>query len=181
MDAAVAKKEVSTIKMQDGRNVDFVGKRKMLKETIIEGSKVSVRLDFRNGETRTFEIPDELLLKFAGHGAEQKLGDETAGEEDVDDMTLSVDALIERLNAGEWGTRREGSSMAGTSVLLRALVEHTGKTVEQVKAFLSTKTQAEKQALRGSAKLRPIVDRIEAEKAAKNAKVDTEALLGELA
>jgi hypothetical protein len=73
--------------------------------------------------------------------------------------------------------------MAGTSVLLRALIEHNAgrKSVEEIKAWLKGKTQAEKNALRGSAKLKPIVDRIEAEKAAKNAKVDTEALLGELA
>jgi hypothetical protein len=184
-EAAASKKpkaEVVAITMQDGRTVEFAGKRKMLKSTSIEGTTVKTRLDFRNGETREFTIPDALLLQFAGHGAEQKLGDETAGEEDVDDMVLSVDALIERLNRGEWRTQREpGSSMAGTSVLLQALVELSGKSKEDVKAFLATKSQAEKAALRASDKLRPIVQRIEAEKAAKNNKVDTAGLLAELA
>jgi hypothetical protein len=183
-EAAVAKREVETVKMQDGREVDFVGKRKMLKETLIDGSTVAVRLDFRNGETRTFVVPDGLLLKFAGHGAEQKLGDETAGEDDVDDMVLAVDALIERLSSGDpdaWNVKREGGGMAGTSVLLRALVEYSGKTVEQVKAFLKDKTQAQKTALRNSEKLRPIVQRIEAEKAAKSQHINTEELLAGLA
>lgn len=179
--APKVKPEVQAVAMQDGRSVDFVGKRKLLKETIIEGSKVSVRMDFRNGETRLFQIPDALLLQFAGHGAEQKLGDETAGEEDVDDMVLSVDDLIGRLEKGEWRTVREpGSSMSGTSVLLQALVELTGKTTEAIKAFLSTKKPAEKMALRNSEKLRPIVQRIELAKAAKNSKVDTDALLSEI-
>lgn len=175
------KAEVTTVLLSDGRSVDFAGKRKMLKETIIDGSTVSVRLDFRNGETRTWTIPDNLLLKTAGHGGEQKLGDETAGEEDVDDMVLSVDKLIGRLNKGEWTTVREpGSSMAGTSVLMQALIEASGKTKEEVKAYLENKSQAEKAALRGSSKLLPIIQRIEAEKAAKNAKVDVSAQLAEL-
>jgi hypothetical protein len=181
MEAAVAtkpKSEVTTVVMQDGRSVDFVGKRKMLKETIINGSQVSVRLDFRNSETRTFVVPDGLLLKFAGHGAEQKLGDETSGEDDVDDMTLSVDELIDRLNKGEWTTRREGGGMAGTSILFRALVEHlAGKqTPAEIKAKLMLKTPAEKTAMRSASKLKPIIDRLEAEKAARNTKVDMNTL-----
>ena len=71
--------------------------------------------------------------------------------------------------------------MAGTSVLVRALVEHTGKTVEAIKAFLANKSQAEKVALRNNPKVKPIVDRIESEKAAKKSSVDTDALLDELA
>lgn len=175
------KAEVQTVAMQDGRSVDFAGKRKLIKSTIIDGSTVKVQLDFRNGETRLFPIPDALLLQFAGHGAEQKLGDETAGTDDVDDMVLEIDDLIDRLNKGEWRTAREpGNSMSGTSVLLQALVEVSGKTKEQVQAFLKDKKPAEKMALRNSEKLRPIVQRIEAAKASKNANVDTDALLNEL-
>ena len=178
----VASKIVETVTMQDGRSVEFAGKRKLLKETIIEGDSVAVRLDFRNGETRTWTVPKDLVLRCAGHGAEQKLGDETAGTEDVDDMVLAVDELIARLNKGPdfWITKREGGGMAGTSVLLRALVEFSGRTSEQVKEFLSGKTQAEKLALRNSPKVKPIVERLEAEKAAKGAKVDTDALLANL-
>lgn len=179
--AGKTKATVEKVKMSDGREVDFVGKRKLLKESIIEeGQPPAVRLDFRNGETRLFYLPDSLLFRFAAHGAEQKLGDETAGEDDVDDMVLSVDELIERLNKGEWSIKREGGGMAGTSVLIKALVEFSGRTVEQVKEFLKNKTQAEKMALRTSEKLKPIVERLEAEKVAKGAKVDVNALLGAL-
>lgn len=179
--AQANERQVEKVTLSDGREVEFVGKRKMLKRTEIDGSTVKTVLDFRNGETRTFVIPEALLLQFAGHGAEQKLGDETAGEEDVDDMVLAVDALIERLQRGEWGVKREGGGFSGTSVLLRALVEHTGKPVDQLKAWLGTKTQAEKIALRNSAALKPIVQRLEEEKASKGSKVDAGALLGELA
>ena len=171
-----------TVNMTDGRLVDFAGKRKLLKESILTADgMVQVRLDFRNGETRLFTIPDAMLAKFAAHGAEQKLGDEIAGLEEVGDCVLAVDELIDRLYNGEWGVKREANGMAGTSVLLKALVEHTGKSVEQIKAFLAGKTQAEKTALRNNPKIKPIVARIEDEKAAKKSNVDTDALLGELA
>lgn len=182
--------QVETVKMDDGRTVEFAGKRRMLKESFIEADgTVKVRLDFRNGETRTFTIPDSLMAKCAAHGAEQKLGDEIAGlkgeggvDADIEDLVLAIDNLMGRLEAGEWNTQREGNGMAGTSVLIRALVEHTGKDVAAIKDFLKDKSQAQKIALRNNPKVKPIVERIEAEKAAKaTVKVDTEALLGELA
>lgn len=174
--------QIETVTMTDGRIVDFAGKRKLLKESSVTAEgKVQVRLDFRNGETRLFTIPDSLQSKFAAHGAEQKLGDEIAGLEDVGDCVLAVDELIDRLYNGEWGVKREANGMAGTSTLLKALVEHTGKTVEQIKTFLAGKSQAEKVALRNNPKIKPIVQRIEDEKAAKKTNVDTDALLGELA
>ena len=173
--------QVETVTMQDGRVVDFAGKKKLLKDASVTGEgKVQVRLDFRNGETRIFTIPDNLLNKFAAHGAEQKLGDEIAGLAEIDDCVLAIDELIDRLYNGDWSVKRESSGMAGTSVLVRALVEHTGKTVEQIKAFLAGKSQAEKVALRNNPKIKPIIERIESEKAAKKTSVDTDALLGEL-
>lgn len=173
---------VETVTMTDGRIVEFAGKRKLLKESVqTPEGKVQVRLDFRNGETRLFTIPDNLLNKFASHGAEQKLGDEIAGLDDVGDAVLAIDELIDRLYSGEWGIKREANGMAGTSTLLKALVEHTGKTVEQIKAFLANKTHAEKVALRNNPKIKPIVARIEDEKSAKKSSVDTDALLDQLA
>jgi hypothetical protein len=171
---------IETVKMGDGRIVDFAGKRKLQKESMVVDGKVQVRMDFRNGETRTFTLPDNLLNKFAAHGAEQKLGDEIAGLADIDDAVLAVDELIDRLYNGEWGVKREANGMAGASVLVRALVESTGKSQEDIKRFLANKSHAEKVALRNNARIKPIVERIEAEKASKGSKVDTDALLGEL-
>jgi len=179
---AKAKTEIVTVTMADGRTTDFAGKRKLIKESLVdaEGS-VAVRLDFRNGQTRLFVLPENLMAKFAGHGAEQKLGDEIAGLDDVEDCVMAVDELIDRLNKGEWSVVREGNGMAGTSVLAKALAELKSLPIEKVKEFLKTKTQAEKTALRGNPALRPIIERLEAEKTSKGPKVDTEALLGELA
>jgi len=174
---------IETVTMLDGRVVEFPGKRRLLKSSVVEDGKVVVKFDFRNGEARQFVIPDAMLQKFAAHGAEQKFGDETAGLEDIDDAVLAVDNLMDRLNEGKWGIERASNGMAGTSILVRALVESTGKAVEVIKGFLANKTHAEKVALRGNPKIKPIVERLEAEKAAKStakSAVDTDGLLAEL-
>lgn len=186
----MAKQEtaVETVTMTDGRIVEFAGKRKLLKQSFIQpDGAVQVRLDFRNGETRLFTLPDNMKSQFAAHGAEQKLGDEIAGlkslnggEADIDDCVMAIDELIDRLYNGEWSIKREANGMAGTSVLARALVEHTGKSMEAIKTFLADKSQAEKVALRNNPKLKPIIERLEAEKASKKTNVDTDAMLGEL-
>lgn len=186
-----AKTPVLSVTMEDSRVVDFAGKRDLVKNYEVDPANATVKvvLDFRNGVTRTFYPHPELLLTFAGHGAIQKLGDELADPKltDIDDKVAAIDSLIEQLNAGQWSARREGDGFAGTSVLLKALVELTRKdeesdadAVTRVKAFLKGKSQNEKLALRNSPKIRPIVERIEAEKAAKGASVDTDALLAEL-
>jgi len=172
---------VETVKMSDERLVEFPGKKRLQKESFVDASgRVSVRLDFRNGQTRTFSIQPNMVTKFAGHGAEQKLGDEIAGVEDIDDAVLAVDELISRLDIGEWGIKREGGGMSGTSVLLRAIVEVTGKSIEGVKAFLAGKSQAQKLALRDSERFRAAVAKIEADKAKGKTKVDITDDLAEL-
>ena len=173
--------QYNTVTMDDGRVVEFAGKRKMLKTSLFDNDgSIKVRLDFVNGESRTFSLPETLLSKFAAHGAEQKLGDEIAGLEDVEDCILAVDELTERLNTGEWGIKREAAGIAGTSVLARALVQHSGKTPEVVKDFLSRKSHAEKVALRQNSALAPIIAVLEAAKNKKKSSVNTEALLEEL-
>lgn len=182
--AAKGKKDVQydTVTMSDGKIVDFAGKTRMLKTSVEKDGKLSVRLDFRNGSVVNFALPENLLVKFALHGAEQKLGDEIAGVVDIDDAVIAVEELTARLALGEWNVRREpGNSIAGTSVLARALAESSGKTMDTIKAFLATKTHAEKMALRNMPAIKVIVDRLEAEKVKKSTKeVDTTGLLGEL-
>jgi len=171
------------VKMTDGTEVRFAGKRQMIKTSKVnEDGGITLRLDFVNGETRSFDLNSALMNQFAAHGAESKYGDETAGVKDVDDMILAVDELHERLSKGEWGVKREASALTGASILAKALVEHTGKPVEVIKAFLAAKTPAQKLALRGAPGISAIISRIEAEKnkGSKKVKVDTAALLGEL-
>ena len=173
--------EKRSITMSDGTIVAFNKKQKLVKSSIVTDEAVIIRLDFENGETRNFALPESLMDKFAAHGAEQKLGDAIAGETEIGDCVLAIDDLIGRLTAGEWNVGRKAGEFAGTSVLIQALVQASGKTVDQIKAYLSTKSQAEKLALRRSDKVRPFVEAIEAEKAkTSKSTVDTGSLLDEL-
>lgn len=178
--------EVQTVVMSDGRTVDFAGKRKMLKTPVIDANGIAIRIDFINGETRTVTIPEALYERFVAHGAAQKLGDEVAGVDDVDDMVMAIDSLAARIEAGEWSAKREKNGMAGASILAKALVESSGKSIETIREFLSTKTAAQKLALRQHSSIAPIVARLEEEKRAKSKKedkpsIDTDSLLSELA
>jgi hypothetical protein len=197
--AAAAKREVvrTEVTMSDGRVVSFAGKKKMVKEVIIDAEHhhASVRFDFLNGETRSFKIGHDLMLQFAGHGASQKIGDEAAGEEDVDDMVIAIDAVMERLSKGEWSARREGGGdgFSGASVVIRAIAEVTGKDIAAVKAFLDGKlAQAEakgeklsrqelyKSFRNPASKTGQVILRMEQEKASKSNKVNADELLDEL-
>ncbi len=193
--AATAKKtkatpEITTVDMLDaegkptGRLVEFSGKRKMLKSSGVDTKGVFVQIDFVNGQARRFTIPEALFEKFAAHGAEQKLGDEIAGVDDIDDCVMAVDDLIDRLYSGEWGAKREPNAMAGASILAKALVEQSGQTLAVVRSYLSTKSHAEKVALRNNKAIKPIIDRLEAakkSKAPKGPEIDTDSLLTALA
>lgn len=205
------KVEVTMVKMEDGREVGFAGKRRLNKETLIDESKViqdgdtvtlqegavAVRLDFRNGATRTYPIPLKLLGKFAGHGGEQKYGDELASPADKplseDDMVLATDDLNSRIQAGEWSAQREGGGFAGASVVVLAIAEVSGKSVDEVKAFLQGKLDAAKAANQKlsrkelydsfrnpNSKVGQVVERMEKERLAKDSKVDADAALEEL-
>jgi hypothetical protein len=173
---------LETVRMTDGTIKDFPGKTRCMTDTYEQDGQLYVRLDFRNGETRIFRMRGDMIARFALHGAKQKLTDEMAGVKELDDAILAVEDLVERLDNGEWKmTRASGESLAGTSVLARAMVEFTGKAMTEIKAYLKTKTQAEKMALRNNPRIKPIVDRIEAEKVNKASEgVDTDAMLSEL-
>ena len=117
---------------EDGREVIFAGKRKVNKETLIDESKiamegdivqlsagaVSIRMDFRNGKTRTFPLPLALLAQFAGHGGEQKYGDELASPADKplseDDRVSAVEDLDTEIHKGTRGRARASGGGGGS-------------------------------------------------------------------
>lgn len=168
--------EILTVTMDDGRVVEFAGKAKLKKETFEKDGDITLRLDFRNGETRTVTLHNKLLFKAAAHGISQKFGDEIAGIESVEDCVIAIDELHTRMDAGEWAQARKAGTGNGASLLVKALVAVTGRTQEEVKAVLANKTAAEKNALRDSPKVAAAIQKIQAEKA-KASGIDTEALL----
>lgn len=210
------KAEVVEVEMADGRKVGFAGKRKVLKDTLVDESKIaingnllqieagaiSVRFDLRDGSTKTFPVPLSLLAKFAGHGMEQKYGDELASPADKplseDDMLMALESLDSRIQKGEWRVEREGSGgVSGAGIVVKAIMEFTGKSAEDVKAFLQGKidksaegTADGKPTLTRAAlyksfrapgtKTAAIIERMEKEKETKPAAIDADAALAEM-
>jgi hypothetical protein len=205
----VAKTEYTPVTMADGRVVQFAGKRKVLKETVLDDSKievgggvvqfrdgaVSIRMDFRNGETRLIPLPLALLARFAGHGGEQKFGDELATTADKplseEDMVIAIDDLNSQIQAGKWGAGRAtgGGGVSGASIVVQAICEATGKDVATVKAYLQKKLDADPELSRralydsfrvAGTKTGIIIKRMEDTKLAKTAKVDADAALADI-
>jgi len=208
-EAPKPKREVDKIQMTDGRTVEFVtgSKQKMLKDAIVQlpdgsaipideatdeqvkSGKLAVRLDFRNGTTRTYPLNEALYHRFAAHGGLQKYGDHLAGgvknddgtpSEDLDDWAAATDALHDRLSSGDWSKGREGG-VGGISILIKALMEYTGRTAEEVRNHIKDWTAKDRRAMRVDPEIKPIIDRLEAEKDAAAAKsVDTDSLKSKL-
>lgn len=208
-EAVKSKTEYTEVSMTDGRKVSFAGKRKVNKETLIDESKivvdgdvvqlqagaVSVRMDFRNGETRTIGLPLSLLAKFAGHGGEQKFGDELASPADKpmseEDMVIAIDDLNAVIQKGDWGRGRAagGGGVSGASIVVQAIMEATGKDLATVKAYLQKKLDGDKELTRralydsfrvAGTKTGVIIARLEAAKVQKAAKVDADAELASI-
>lgn len=191
---AKAVPEVTSVAMKDGRTVAFTGKRKMIKDYVLTATSASLSFDFINGESRKVVIrgEDPLLFQYVAHGATQKIGDETAGETDVEDMLAGVDSMISRLAGGVWGKERSsGDGFSGAGVVVRAIMETSGKDQAFVKAFLDKKLEAGKasgltrQGLYAAfrapgTKTAPIIERMEKEKTVKAPAIDANAALGEL-
>jgi hypothetical protein len=165
-----------------------------------------VRLDFANGETRSVYIAGgeliadainsaddatksrlQFIVKAACHGMEQKLGDEMAYQPKKDEVepTLEdkiewVDELIGRLSALEWTVAREGGGgLAGAGVLVQALVALSGKSKDEIRAFLKPLSKDERAAIKRTDVVKAKIDEIETEIAKKNG-IDGSAILGNL-
>lgn len=172
------KELVETVTMEDGKIVDFVGKRRMIKSHTIVDGKVTCRFDFRNGKTVFFTIPEELMLRFAAHGAEQKIGDDTSGLTDVEDCLEAVNSIVDRIyETKQWNQARVASAtFLGVSNLAKAVCAVTGKPLVEVQAFLRTKTPKEKAALRINPRVMAELQKLQEG----TPQVDTEALLSSL-
>lgn len=197
--APAKKTEYFAVTMTDGRVVQFPGNRQADKtiEVNVEAGTVSVRWDFRNGETRMIsstELDPETKLRALGHGLSQKGGDEYSGEKLVDDMVIALDDVLERVRKGEWTQAKgAGDSFSGASLVIKAICEVTGKSMDAVKAFLSGKLEAAK--AKGEkltradlyasfknpeSKTGAVIERLEREQRAKSSKMDANTLLSEI-
>ena len=156
-----------------------------------------------NGQTLTIQSADGEIIRAnitemaegiqaacMMHGLKQKLVDAAAISRNPDtgrsattaDKMAAIREVYERLLAGEWNKRREGSGGAAGGLLFSALCRlYAGsKTDAEVRAFIEAMDDKQQAAMRAHAKVAPIIEAIKAERAAKRpevASVDVDAML----
>lgn len=179
-------KEQVNFNGQHGLSVlEFGAKEKVKKMSSVKpDGAIEVKFAFRNGQVRTFDMgpADPLYSRAAMHGLDQKFGDEFAGLADPDDCVLAFEDLATRIGSGEWNMARQSDGMAGVSILAKALVRLTGKTIEQVKEGLKSLTAAQKAALRKQPAVAKVINELEEEREARkptDKRIDADALLSQ--
>lgn len=129
------------------------------------------------------QVNDAVYQRAALHGMIQRLSDaaaiprnpETGQPASPEEKRAAIAALADHYASGtvEWNRKRTGGEGAVSGGLLRRALEemYPGKDIP---AFLNGKTKAEQAALRASAKVAPIIARMQSE-AVKG--IDVEAML----
>ena len=151
----------------------------------------TLTLTFANGKTLTMRgdaLNSDIQQYAMMHGLKQKLIDaaaisrnpETGRPASIEDKYQAVKAVYDRLLAGQWNAPREGGGATG-GLLFQALCRmYAGrKTPEEIKAFLDTKTDAERAALRKNPRVAAVIAEIRAEQG-ETMGIDTDELLDEL-
>lgn len=156
----------------------------------IEGTVLT--LTFGNGEEIRLDagkLSPELQQTAMMHGLKQKLVDgaaiprslETGRAATIEEKFAAVKAIADRLTVeNSWNAVARGTGEGGGGLLLRAIMRKypvMGET--RARAWLETKTDAQKTALRNDPAIATIIATIRAE-TGKSANIDTNALLGEL-
>jgi hypothetical protein len=142
-------------------------------------AKGTLTVTFADGSSRTLDVgnlPSEMILRLALHGAEQKGRDSYAGAKEAIAEGKATDAteyakeqagrVLDNLEAGVWAERATGNG----GDLARAVAEVTGKEVAEIAEVLRGKTDEEKAKLKANPKVAAAIKRFEAERAAARAK-----------
>jgi len=155
----------------------------------------TVTVTFANGKDLAIDtatLSPEIQRMAMTHGIKQKLVDagaiarntETGASASIDDKYAAVHEVYERLTSpnGTWNKQRgdggESKSTGGKgNLLVRALMQMTGKDKTYIEDFLSAKSKKERDSLKTDPRVITVIAELQAAKAGD---VDTDALLGEL-
>lgn len=132
--------------MSDSREVDF-GKKTALYNVTHEGD-VTIMGAFVDGEYRSYTVSADKLSEWAAYGLRQFVKGLN--------LASSADFKTERLDAGPFATAPRASSGTAALPIEKALVTVTGKTLEQVRAFLASKSRKEVNALKADPRIAPV-------------------------
>lgn len=150
--------------------------------------KTILTLNFGDGRTLevdTTKLSESIQQEAMLHGLKAKLVDgaaisrntDTGRPASLDDKYNAVKEIFDRITSptGTWNKgRAEDTPKAKGNLLVRALMQMTGKDKTYVDDFLASKTKEERKALESNERVVAIMNEL------KPASVDTNALLGEL-
>lgn len=152
----------------------------------------ALNLTFANGEVlvvRSEQLTPEIAQAALMHGLKQKLIDAAAISRDpntgrtatIDDKYAAVRTVFDRITRAEnpsWniirGTGEGGGNKGG--LLVRAMMRLTGKSRDEIMAFLEDKTKEEVAALRKNPRIEEIMSQLRAE-SANTSGIDSDSLL----
>lgn len=131
----------------------------------------SVVFELGNGKRLVCEVKKlskAMLEQLVKHGISQKVGDAAANCSKGEEYSRAMEqmsAVWENLLQDKW--RESGAS--GNSVLIEALAEHTGKPADAVREAVNAADEEKLKTWRSNAKVKAIMARIAAERAAEKA------------
>lgn len=156
-------------------------------------------LKFATGEAAqlaTVDLSPEILSQALLHGLKQKLVDaaaiarntETGASATTADKRDAVMKVLERLQSGEWNSRREGGTAVEKGSILLLALQRAKPTedVAKLREWLQSRTEAERAAIGKNPKLMPFILQVQAERAAaaaekaKKSGIDSDDLLAGL-
>jgi hypothetical protein len=156
----------------------------------------TLTLRFADGDTLAIHLDQlsvDIFTQATLHGLKQKLVDaaaiarntETGASASLSDKKAAVVAVYERLMNGEWNaTRATGDGTGKGSLLLLALARmQPARDIGELTSWLAGLSDEQRAALGKNAKVLPIIQTIQAERAALAAKksgIDSDELLSAL-
>jgi hypothetical protein len=164
---------------------------KSIVSTSVDNGRLTITVDgFAPIVIDPAEMPDNLNAYAALHGYKQKLVDAAAIERDPDTgrpatpahKYAAIMAVHDHMvSTGEWNRTGGGDGSGSDGLLVRALVEYLGQSVETVRATVAAWDKRTQAAMRGDPAVAPIIARLRMARDATKAKgIDTAGLLASL-
>jgi MoxR-like ATPase len=134
--------------------------------------EVGATMSYADGEVDRIiwaDLSEEIKLKLLAHGTKQKITDASAKSRDpktgrsvsAEDKIGYMRAVVEQLREGLWA--RSGGGGSGSSeklLLIRALAQFAGKSLEAARDYIDGKSKTEQAALAANPKIRVIIDKM---------------------
>lgn len=153
---SVPEGEAGVVTFPDGAVIKFTKTSKMKKVIDVAEGKATLKLYFRDGDTRTYTIDSNhpLLIHLAAHGTSQKVGDGIASNDTLEDAKMSVDRILGQLTDGTFNMRATGK---GKSQNLTMLAEALMRAMEWDEETAREKLKNMSDAMVKQVKLHPSV------------------------